>query len=222
MIACVLFDLDGTLADTAPDLANALNQTLNAEGHSPMAFEAIRPYVSLGADAMLNMAFPKVQGTPKFDALKYYFLDAYCAGKHRHTHLFPGIEAVLNYLDGKRITWGVVTNKLTDLTLPVMERLKLTERAACVVCGDSTDFKKPHPMPLRYACDLTRCAIENAVYIGDTVSDVEAGHRAGMKSLVVTYGYANEGDNPYQWGADGYIAVPEEVIDWLEKENSAG
>lgn len=221
MIANVFFDLDGTLADTAPDLAAALNQILQEKNIPVMSLETIRPSVSLGGNAMIKLAFSIEEDDPEFEDLRKRFLEIYHERLHQDTHVFPGIEKVLDYLEDKNIIWGVVTNKPEWLTNPVMEQLKLTQRAACIVSGDTTEHRKPHPGPMLHACEIAQCSPEKSLYIGDASRDIEAGRAAGMKTLTAVYGYISKDENPDEWNADGSISKPEEIIDWLEKENGS-
>lgn len=221
MIACVLFDLDGTLADTVSDLTAALNLTLRRYGGEELSAEMLRPYVSLGANAMLKLAFSVDEDAPDFANLRRCFLENYRLGAHANTRAFPGIATVLDHLDEKNVTWGIVTNKSECLARQVMQRLKLDRRAACIVGGDSTDFKKPHPRPLQYACEQISRSAGVSVYVGDTRSDIEAGRAAGMKTLLAGYGYIAPDDRPETWNADGEISNPEEIIPWLQRQNGA-
>lgn len=220
MISSVFFDLDGTLADTAPDLAAALNQILREHGKPELTVAAIKPAVSLGGDAMIKLAFAINETDPEFDNLRRSFLKIYHERLHQDTHVFPGIEKVLNYIEAEKLVWGVVTNKPEWLTNPVMEQLQLARRAACIVSGDTTEYRKPHPGPMLHACELAQCAPETALYVGDALRDIEAGRAAGMKTLTADYGYIPEGEDPDDWQADGSVSTPEEIIDWLNKENS--
>jgi len=221
MISSVFFDLDGTLADTAPDLAAALNQVRHEQGETALPLESIRPLVSLGGNAMVKLAFSIEEDDPEFDGLRIRFLDIYQQRLHQDTHVFPGIHEVLDYLEGENMTWGVITNKPEWLTNPVMEQLKLTQRAACIISGDTTDYRKPHPGSMLHACEVARCDPETSLYIGDALRDIEAGRAAGMKTLTADYGYIANGENPDEWNADGRISQPEEIIDWLKKENES-
>ena len=221
MISSVFFDLDGTLADTAPDLAAALNQVRHEQGESALPLESIRPLVSLGGNAMVKLAFSIEEDDPEFDGLRIRFLDIYQQRLHQDTHVFPGIDEVLDYLEGENMTWGVITNKPEWLTNPVMEQLKLTQRAACIISGDTTDYRKPHPGSMLHACEVARCDPETSLYIGDALRDIEAGRAAGMKTLTADYGYIANGEDPDDWNADGRISQPEEIIDWLKKENES-
>lgn len=221
MISSVFFDLDGTLADTAPDLAAALNQILHEQEQSTLPLELIRPFVSLGANAMVKRGFSIEEDDSEFDNLKQRFLNAYQQRLHKDTNVFPGIDAVLNYLERKNITWGVVTNKPKWLTKPVMERLKLGLRAACVISGDTTPYQKPHPGSILYACAVTQCNSETSLYIGDALRDIEAGRAAKMKTLTANYGYISNDENPNEWNADGMVSSPKEIIEWLKNNNTS-
>ena len=221
MISSVFFDLDGTLADTAPDLAAALNQVLHEQGKPTLPMESIRPSVSLGGNAMVKLAFSIEEEDPDFDGLRIRFLDIYQQRLHQDTQVFPGIDAVLDYLEGKNMTWGVVTNKPEWLTNPVMDQLKLTQRAACIISGDTTEYSKPHPGSMLHACEVAQCDPETSLYVGDALRDIEAGRAAGMKTLTADYGYIANNENPDDWNADGKISKPEEIIDWLKKENES-
>jgi 2-phosphoglycolate phosphatase len=221
MISSVFFDLDGTLADTAPDLAAALNQVLHEQGKPTLPMESIRPSVSLGGNAMVKLAFSIEEDDPEFDGLRIRFLDIYQQRLHQDTQVFPGIDAVLDYLEGKNMTWGVVTNKPEWLTNPVMDQLKLTQRAACIISGDTTEYSKPHPGSMLHACEVAKCDPETSLYVGDALRDIEAGRAAGMKTLTADYGYIANNENPDDWDADGKISKPEEIIDWLKKENES-
>lgn len=219
MISNVFFDLDGTLADTAPDLAAALNQILQERGLSGLSLETIRPSVSLGGNAMIKLAFAIEEGAPEFDELRQRFLQIYHGRLHQSTCVFPGIEKVLNYIEEKNMIWGIVTNKPEWLTYPVMEKLGLTQRATSIVSGDTTEYRKPHPEPMLHACKLAQCTPESSLYVGDALRDIEAGHAAGMKTLTASYGYIAKNEDSKMWGADGNISKPEDIIDWLKKEN---
>ena len=221
MISSVFFDLDGTLADTAPDLAAALNQVLHEQGKPTLPMESIRPSVSLGGNAMVKLAFSIEEDDPEFDGLRIRFLDIYQQRLHQDTHVFPGIDAVLDYLEGKNMTWGVITNKPEWLTNPVMDQLKLTKRAACIISGDTTEYSKPHPGSMLHACEVAQCDPETSLYVGNALRDIEAGRAAGMKTLTADYGYIANNENPDDWNADGKISKPEEIIDWLKKENES-
>ncbi len=211
----VLFDLDGTLADTAPDLAFALNTVLQEQGGAPLPFEAIRPVVSHGGTALIRLGFDIEPGTAAFEPLRLRLLDIYREHLARHTRLFPGIEELLGAIEQRGMNWGVVTNKPAWLTDPLLEQIGLSARAACVVSGDTVAERKPHPAPMLHACRLAGSEAHQCLYVGDAARDIEAGKRAGMKTLVALFGYIGEDEQPASWGADGMIAHPAELLDWI-------
>ncbi|MDX9767784.1 MAG: HAD-IA family hydrolase, partial [Ectothiorhodospiraceae bacterium] len=143
------------------------------------------------------------------------YLDIYANNRHLDTVLFPGIPAILAYLEKQGMRWGVVTNKPAFLTDPLMSTLGLSARAACIVSGDTTDRSKPHPKPMLHAAELARTPPEDCLYVGDAARDVEAGRAAGMRTLVALYGYIDETERPTEWGADGLIRDPREILDWI-------
>ena len=216
-IHAVLFDLDGTLADTAPDLAYALNQVRIEQGLQPYSLETIRPHVSHGSTALTQLGFGIDTAHPDFEPLRKRLLDVYCDNIAVHTTLFPQMNELLLALEQRNIRWGVVTNKPAFLTDPLMEALDLSRRAACIISGDTTAQRKPHPMPLLHACELTGCAPQHCLYVGDAERDIEAGRRAGTATLVALFGYLREHDTPEQWGADGMIGSPLDILHWLAK-----
>lgn len=211
----VLFDLDGTLVDTAPDLANALNQTLISHDRQPLPFETIRPTVSLGGVAMVKLGFKLDETDPDFTPLRNEFLAIYRDNLSHHSRLFPGMEQVLARLEEMNASWGIVTNKPSWLTNPLMQALRLDTRTGCIVSGDTLEQRKPHPAPLLHACELLRCQPEETLYVGDARRDIEAGVNAGMTTLVAAYGYIETTENPENWGADGLINYPQEILSWV-------
>jgi phosphoglycolate phosphatase len=219
MITAVFFDLDGTLADTAPDLAAALNQLLVEHHQPPLPFTKIRPVVSHGGNALIQLAFGMTDTHPDFLPVRERFLQIYQTRLHNSTHLFEGVETVLETLESRQMTWGVITNKPAWLTHPLMEKLGLTDRAGCIVCGDSTTHPKPHPAPLLLACEMTNRVPSSSLYIGDAERDITAGRAAGMHTLVALYGYIDQEETPEQWQADGKISRPGEILDWIENFN---
>ncbi len=214
-IRIVLFDLDGTLADTAPDLAYALNRTLEKHGRTTLPLDTIRPGASHGSAALIRLGFkmePKEKG---FDLLRQDFLGFYRKHICRETRLFPGMPELLAQLEAHGYRWGVVTNKPSELTNALMEQLGLSERAACIVSGDTTPNSKPHPQPILHACELAGGHPENCLCVGDAQRDIEAGINAGTATLTALFGYIGEEDHPLKWGADGHINHPMEILDWL-------
>ncbi|HGX92954.1 MAG TPA: HAD family hydrolase [Candidatus Tenderia sp.] len=214
----VLFDLDGTLADTAPDLANALNAVRCDRGHRPLPYERIRPVVSHGTNALIELGFQIRPDNKAFDEIKGQLLDFYQAHIAVETRLFPGMAEVLRTIEAQGKNWGVVTNKPGYLTTPLMQALHLEERAACIVSGDTTARPKPDPAPMYHACKLAGSRAEQCLYIGDAKRDIEAGRNAGMKTLAALFGYLNEADTPSEWGADGLIQHPSDILNWLTWE----
>ena len=209
----VLFDLDGTLADTAPDLQHALNLVLAEQGRAPLPLGLVRPAASHGAMAMLRLAWPDA-GEETLLPLRSRFIDQYRANLDRQTTLFPGTLNLLAGLEARGIVWGIVTNKLADLTEPLLHALGLLQRAACVVSGDTTAHAKPHPAPLLRACEILGCDPADAIYVGDSLKDVEAARRAGMRVVVAGYGYMDGVDAVNQWAPDHVIDEPTELLDW--------
>ena len=216
-IRTVLFDLDGTLLDTAPDLAEALNAVLVENNRTPLPYEAIRPVVSHGGIALIELGFELEQSDPAFDPLRQRLLEIYRENISRLTRPFPGITELLEKLEKRGLGWGVVTNKPGWLTDPLLKDLDLYDRAVAVVSGDTLDERKPHPAPMLYACELANSEPGQCVYIGDAQRDIEAGINAGMHTLVALFGYLQEQDDPRNWQADDMIETPLELLTWLDK-----
>ena len=215
-VDCVLFDLDGTLADTAPDLAEALN-TLRAEhGRPALAFDAVRPAASHGARALIRLGFGIEDNEPRYPALHRRFLEIYSNALTRRTRLFPGMAALLAVMEERGLKWGIVTNKPARLTEPLISGLGLQRRAACIVSGDSTPRQKPHPEPLLLAARRVERPPRRCLYIGDARRDTDAGRRAGMRTLVALFGYLSADDRPQEWHADGLVRHPDEIMTWLD------
>ena len=215
-IRAVMFDLDGTLLDTAKDLLAALNRVLVEEKRTPASLEEIRPHVSKGGLAITCRGFGIEPDDPAARPLMKRMLRHYRRNLCQHTTLFPGMEALLSELETRRLYWGVVTNKQSALTEPLLELAGLSRRAACIVSGDTLPRKKPHPDPLLHVCATIGCMPEETLYIGDDPRDIEAGKRAGMTTLAALYGYIAEDEDPSTWGADGLVRSPAEIHDWLD------
>lgn len=213
--ACVLFDLDGTLLDTAPDLAAALNRLRRERGEPELPPAAIRPTVSHGSPGMLKLGFGLEPDDALYPELNRRFLELYRAAIAVETALFPGMAEVLVHLETAGIHWGVVTNKPAWLTEPLLKALDLWSRAACVVSGDTLDKRKPDPEPLWYACERVGVAPGRSLYVGDAERDVQAGNRAGMITLIAGFGYLGAEDRPGEWGANGLLARPGDLLGWL-------
>ena len=214
-IRTVLFDLDGTLADTAPDLAFALNEVLREQGCEPLPFEQIRPVVSHGGIALIRLGFQIDESAPQFDTLRQRLLAIYREHIVRNTTLFDGMGELLNEIEGRGLNWGVVTNKPGWLTEPLLEGLNLTQRAATIISGDTLDERKPHPAPMLLACEQAGSLASQCLYVGDAERDIEAGRNAGMQTLVALFGYIGAKDRPEQWQADGMVEHAGEIIEWL-------
>ncbi len=214
-VRCVLFDLDGTLVDTAPDLAFCLNALRAEQGLVPMDFAAIRPHVSHGARALVRAGFGIDIDDEGFEPLRARLLELYEGNLARKSRLFAGMDALLDALTERVLPWGVVTNKPGWLTRPLLDALGLSARAACIVSGDTTPHSKPHPEPLLHASRLVGLPPSACLYVGDAHRDIEAGRGAGMRTLVARFGYLDAGDDPASWEADGQIDHPLAILDWL-------
>lgn len=213
LAACdaVLFDFDGTLADTAPDLAAAVNQMRHARGLAPAPYEKLRPLASAGARGLIGGAFGVGPDDHQFAAMREEFLANYAANLRVETALFPGIDAVLDDLDARGVLWGIVTNKVARLTDPLVKLMHLDTRAASVVSGDTTPYSKPHPAPLLHAAETLGIAPHRVVYVGDDLRDIQAGHAAGMATIAAAYGYCGNVEPPARWNAD-YLADTAETL----------
>ena len=219
MIKAVFFDLDGTLADTAPDLAVALNNLLREEHRPTISFTAIRPVVSQGGNALLRLGFNLEESDPEFPILRERFLRIYENQLHKSTVLFPGMDHVLDQIESSGCIWGVITNKPEWLTRPLLRKLGLEDRAACIICGDTLEQRKPHPAPMLHACQITGIEPDSALYIGDAERDIAAGNAAGMHTLIAMYGYIGSHERPDTWQADGTISAPYEITAWIDRLN---
>ncbi len=210
----VLFDLDGTLLDTARDMAQALNRLRVAEGLDEMPFERIRPLVSHGAPRLIRFGFGEPDPA-RYETLRIRFLDFYRAALAVHTRLFAGYEEVLDAIERAGLRWGIVTNKPGWLTNPLLEELGLATRCGCVVSGDTLSERKPHPLPLLHAAALIQLEPRDCIYLGDAERDVQAARNAGMIPLVAGFGYLNEGEDPAAWQPEAVLGRPEDLLDWL-------
>lgn len=215
MIQAVLFDLDGTLVDTAPDLGYALNLQRGIHGLPPLADEIIRPQASHGARGLLMLGFGISPEDSGFGPMRQEFLQLYADNLCRHSRLFEGMADALAELESRKLPWGVVTNKPARFTEPLLSLLDLAERAACIVSGDTCPEPKPHPGPLLHASELIGIAPAHCLYVGDAERDVEAARNAGMPCIVAHYGYLDQSDQPDAWGAAGLIQQPQELLNFL-------
>jgi phosphoglycolate phosphatase len=215
-LEAILFDLDGTLLDTAPDMVGALNRLRSEAGQDPLPFALARASVSHGSARLVELGFPGV-APAEFARLQARFLELYAERLAAETRLFEGMAEVLAELTRAGRPLGIVTNKPTALTLPLLEALELRAPFSAVVCGDTVSSRKPHPLPMRHAAALAGVAPEHCVYVGDAQRDVQAAHAAGMRAVVATYGYLGPGEDFGAWGADGAIDRPRELLSWLEQ-----
>jgi 2-phosphoglycolate phosphatase len=211
----VLFDLDGTLMDTAPDMGGALNLLRAEHNLPPLSADRIRPQVSHGAMGLLKLGFGIEPQDARFAEMRARYLDIYEQHLAEETHLFHGMDKVLDGLEKQGLTWGIVTNKPGWLTDPLLEARGLKSRAACVVSGDTVARRKPFPDPLLYAAGLCGKAADKGIYVGDAQRDVESAHAAGMLAVVAMYGYLGEEDRPDVWKPDHMIMHPSELLTWI-------
>lgn len=217
----ILFDLDGTLADTAPDLALVLNLLLAERKMQTLPFELIRPHVSHGAAALISLGFKVNSAEPGFKPLRQRFLDLYSDNLCQHTRLFPGMDELLINIEEQGLRWGVVTNKPARFTKPLLEALGIADRASCIISGDTIQKQKPDPEPMLLACRKIGAQPAKCLYVGDARRDIEAGLNAGMQTLVASYGYINDQDPAKNWHAHGIIDTPAAILDWLQRYNHA-
>ncbi len=216
----LLFDLDGTFADTAPDLAYALNQTLAHFGRSALPFEQIRPVVSHGGVALIKLGFGLTPEDAAYPPRREHLLQVYQDNLARHTTLFDGIEAVIDASEAAGIPWGIVTNKPGWLTDPLMAALGLTARAGAIVSGDTCARAKPHPDPVLHACRLLGVPPQQCVYVGDARRDIQAGQAAGTATVGATFGYLMDDEDPADWQADALIDHASELLPLLALDSA--
>lgn len=214
-LSCVLFDLDGTLVDTAPDLILCLNKALSSHGLTTVTAETIKPSISFGAVAMINESLSQSISEALREDILETMLDLYQNNIAEHTVFFKGMADTLDAIEAQGLKWGVVTNKRERFTNPLMDALKLTDRAACIISGDTTANPKPHVEPMLAACKNAAVKPQECVYIGDASHDITAGKNAQMKTLAALYGYLKPGDTPETWGADALIESPEQLATWI-------
>jgi len=209
-IAAVLFDLDGTLVDSAPDLIVAMQRLHAEQGEAPVDPAEIRAVVSKGGRAMLRRGFPGADEA-RIETLLPRFLDLYAEAIATHTRTYPGIDDVLARLETRDIRWGVVTNKAGWLARALLAALDLDQRCAVLVSGDCLPTRKPEPEPILHACSLAGVAVTRSVYVGDDTRDIEAGRRAGAMTIAAGWGYLN-GEDPHAWSADIVVMDPSSLL----------
>ncbi len=215
MISTVLFDLDGTLVDTAPDLGYALNILLARHGKPILSDAAIRPYASHGSKGLLGLGFGITPEDASFSALREEYLNIYDEVFTRSPVLLNGIAEALQAIENKQLKWGIVTNKPRRFTQRLIESIGLHQRAACIVSGDDASKPKPSPETLLLACKQVGVKPQACIYVGDAERDIQAGRAAEMKTVVALFGYIDVSDKPHEWGADALIQTPIELLDLL-------
>jgi phosphoglycolate phosphatase len=214
--AAVLFDLDGTLIDSAPDLASAVNAMLTQRGRAALPYASLRPHAGSGARGMLDVAFGVHPAMAEYEALKNEFYLAYEARMLEQTRLFDAVAPLLDALDARRLPWGIVTNKALRFAQPGAQALGLFARAQTLVAGDSTPHTKPHPGPLLEAARRMALPQDRCVYVGDDPRDMQAGRAAGMATMAAAWGYLGVDSPPGTWGADRVLDHPHELLHWLD------
>ena len=214
-VDAILFDLDGTLADSAGDLAEALNRVRAGRGLPPVAKATLRDHASSGARGLLSAGMGITTAAPDYGELRDAFLAHYAVCLAETTVLFAGVADLLAAIERRGLPWGIVTNKFARFTGPVVDALALSARAATVVSGDSTPTPKPHPAPLLQAAREMGVAPARCIYVGDDLRDVQAGNAAGMPTIVAEYGYLGPGADCAKWPATGWITEPLSLLDWL-------
>ena len=209
----IFFDLDGTLADTAPDLVAAANQLLLVRNLPPMQYELLRPRASAGARGLIRGAFGIDTDHPDFIPLRDEFLSNYEKALLVNSVIFDGVDHLLDQLDSAKLPWGIVTNKSERFTNPLTELMGLRQRAVSTVSGDTTPHSKPHPEPILHAARLANIDPTKSVYVGDDIRDIVAGKAAGMKTIAAAYGYCGCEEPPEAWGADYLVRHPKELLE---------
>ena len=212
MINTILFDLDGTLVDTAPDLGHALNLQLQRHGKAQLSDAAIRPFASHGSRGLIGLGFGITPKDDNFIQMRDEYLALYDTVFTRSPKLLPGIEYLLQAIENKGLKWGIVTNKPRRFTEKLIESIDLHLNAACVVCGDDAPQPKPSPATLLLACSQVGVLPKNCIYVGDAERDIQAGKAAGMKTVLALFGYIDVTDKPSEWGADVMIEQPQDLL----------
>ncbi|MCA1326841.1 phosphoglycolate phosphatase [Herbaspirillum sp. alder98] len=210
----ILFDLDGTLADTAPDLAAAANFLRAERGLPPAPYDTLRPVASAGARGLIGAALDIHPGDDQYEDLRVRFLDRYAANMTVHSSLFDGVPELLSQLEARGLAWGIVTNKATRFTEPLVPSIGLGH-SGCIVCGDTTPHAKPHPAPLLEAASRLQLAPEDCWYVGDDLRDIQAGRAAGMPTIAAAWGYCGHTE-PAAWNADALLHAPLDLLTLLD------
>ena len=206
----VLFDLDGTLVDTAPDMVRALQEMQHDHGYDPVNYALGRSHVSNGAMGLLRIGFPDIDEEGRESLIDEY-IERYAESLCEDSTVFAGLGALLDSLDHAGCPWGVVTNKPEYLTNPLLEQLGLASRSVCAISGDTLAVRKPEPAPLLLGCDIAGVEPHRTIYVGDAARDIEAGLRAGAATVAASYGYITEDDDAREWGADMIATTADEL-----------
>ena len=215
MIKAVLFDLDGTFADTAPDLAAALNHTRATRHLPPLPIEVLRPQASHGSRGLLKVGFDIEPEHPDYNKLRDIFLDYYAKNICVKTQLFGDTARLIDTLEQRGIKWGIVTNKPHRFTVPLMQALSMASRAACLISGDTCTHAKPHPEPMLKACEIIGISPAQCLYLGDDLRDMQAANAVGMRGIIANYGYVSADASVENWNAHGSINKPTELLDFI-------
>ena len=214
-VRAVLFDLDGTFADTAPDLAAALNHVRATRDLAPLPLAILRPQASHGSVGLLKVGMGITPDSPEFAALRESFLQHYNDNICVHTQLFEGIAELISTLEQRGLKWGIVTNKPQRFTVPLMQALGYAQRAGCLISGDTCANAKPHPEPMQKACELIKIPAEHCLYLGDDLRDMQAANAVNMRGIIANYGYVSEECSVENWQAFGSVDRPLELLDFL-------
>ena len=217
MLHAVLFDLDGTLLDTAADFTAVLNSMLDEHGRPQQSYDAVRRKVSDGARAVVSLGFEQTEGSDGFADLLNEFLDRYLAQLSVRTTLFPGMADVLSHIESQGLKWGIVTNKPSRFTEPLLAAMQLQTRCETAICPDHVTHRKPHPEPIYLACKEIDCLPANAIYVGDHQRDIDAGRNASMRTVACRYGYILENDSADNWGANYVVDTASDLIPLINK-----
>lgn len=215
MIRAVLFDLDGTFADTAPDLAAALNHVRATRNLPPLPLQVLRPQASHGSAGLLKTGMGVTPDSPEFTALRDIFLEHYTDNICVHTKLFEGMAELISTLESRNVAWGIVTNKPQRFTVPLMQALGYAERAACLISGDTCAHAKPHPEPMLRACEKIGVTATECLYLGDDRRDMEAANAVAMRGIIANYGYVSDDVSIANWQAYGSLDHPLQLLSYL-------
>jgi phosphoglycolate phosphatase len=215
VVEAVFFDLDGTLADTAPDLGGALNRVRSEEGLTPVPLHLLRPVVSQGVRGLLRVGFGLLPDDSAYPALQERVLEHYEQNICQGTVLFPGIADLLAKLEALQLPWGIITNKRSRYTEPLVRALQLDARAVAVVSGDTAGVPKPAPEPMLHACRTAGVNPKNCWYVGDDLRDVQAAHAASMRAIAAAWGYLGDGSPPEDWHAEALAHSPADIARFI-------